>query len=162
MRLFVAVRLGRAFESALMRIQNGMRTAGIRGNYSKPENLHITLAFIGEYGDPKKALEAVKSVKFEPFDIKLSHLGSFPGIFWAGIDECDRLDKCAEDVREALSERGIPYDRKKFSPHITLIRQPNADRIPRMTVPEATQRVTKISLMRSDRGPNGMIYTEVI
>ena len=162
MRLFVAVRLGRAFESALMRIQNGMRTAGIRGNYSKPENLHITLAFIGEYGDPQKALDAVKSVKFEPFDIKLSRLGSFPGIFWAGIDGCDRLNKCADDVRAALSERGIQYDRKKFSPHITLIRQPDKAAYPKIAVPDTKMTVGRISLMRSDRGPNGMVYTEIV
>jgi 2'-5' RNA ligase len=161
MRLFVAVRLGRAFESALLKAQNDMRARGVAGNYSKPENLHITLAFIGEYNDPQKALEAVKSVKLEPFEIRLSHIGSFPGIFWAGLEGCDKLNKCASDVRAALSERGIPYDRKKISPHITLIRKPNAERPPRINVPEASAQVTKISLMRSERGRDGMIYTEI-
>ncbi|MBQ1848675.1 MAG: RNA 2',3'-cyclic phosphodiesterase [Clostridia bacterium] len=161
MRLFAAIRLDPAFVSALKMIQDGMKNAGIRGNYTKPENLHITLAFIGEYNDPKKALEAVKSVKFEPFEIKLSRPGSFSGIFWAGVDGGEELYKRAEEVRAALGMRGIPYDRKKFSPHITLIRKPNADRTPRISPVDASMTVTKISLMRSERGADGMIYTEL-
>ena len=160
MRLFCAIKPEPGFLKALTDLQNGMRSAGVRGNYSKTANLHITLAFIGEYNDPAKALEAVRSVRFEPFEIKLSKTGSFPGVYFAGIDECIELNRCAADLRAALAGSDIPYDRKKFSPHITLIRQPDKP-LPPLTVPAAKMTVSRISLMRSDRGPNGLVYTEI-
>ena len=162
MRLFVAVRLDPGFVRTLTGIQEKMKAAGVRGNYSKPENLHITLAFIGEYDDPKKALDAVKSVKITPFEIALSGIGSFGSLWWVGLSGSAPLYECAKNVRAALDAAGIPFDRKKFSPHITLIRQPDKATYPKITVPDTKMTVGRISLMRSDRGPNGMIYTEIV
>ena len=162
MRLFVAVRLDPGFVRTLTGIQEKMKAADVRGNYSKPENLHITLAFIGEYSDPKKALAAVKSVTFEPFEIALSGIGSFSSLWWEGLSGSAPLEECAKNVRTALRISNVPFDGKKFSPHITLIRQPDKPAYPKITVPDAKMTVSRICLMRSDRGPNGMIYTEVI
>ena len=63
----------------------------------------------------------------------------------------------------SLSERGVPFDRKKFSPHITLIRKVSyLNGIPMLEdIPGISTRVSRISLMRSERGKNGMIYTEI-
>lgn len=93
-----------------------MRSRGVKGNYTKRENLHLTLAFIGE-----------------------------------------------------LDAAGIPYDRKKFSPHITLIRKPECcgtdtaqDILAALTdTKEIRMTADHVSLMRSDRGEHGMIYTEL-
>ena len=64
-----------------------------------------------------------------------------------------------------MSENGIPFDRKKFSPHITLIRKVSfKDGVPG-EVPEhvnVRETVAKaVSLMHSERGKRGMIYTEI-
>ena len=108
MRLFVAIKLDPGFVKALTKIQGAMKALGVRGNYSKPENLHITLAFIGEYGDPKKALEAVKSVKITPFEIALSGVGSFGSLWWAGLSGSEPLEECAKNVLQYTirNERG--------------------------------------------------------
>ena len=53
----------------------------------------------------------------------------------------------------------LQFDRKKFSPHITLLRR-GAGR-PAIQVPDAVTEVDRVLLMRSDRGKQGMIYTEV-
>ena len=48
MRLFVAVNLNDGMKDALMDIQDAMRTYGVRGRETNPDNMHLTLAFIGE------------------------------------------------------------------------------------------------------------------
>ena len=69
-------------------------------------------------------------------------------------------------LRRALAEADIPFDRKKFSPHITIIRRGKgslAD-VPEGEIDQyfgASMTVDHISLMRSDRGKSGMIYTEL-
>ena len=52
MRLFIAVVLSDEMKDALISIQNTMYDKGIRGNYTTEENMHLTLAFIGDYPNP--------------------------------------------------------------------------------------------------------------
>ena len=52
MRLFIAINLNETMKQTLLDIQNAMRGCGIEGNYTPEENMHLTLAFIGEYEDP--------------------------------------------------------------------------------------------------------------
>ena len=59
MRLFIALALGRDQIEAAKDVQAAFRRAGVRGNYTPEENLHLTLAFIGEYSDPDAVLEAM-------------------------------------------------------------------------------------------------------
>ena len=166
MRLFIAVQLNDQMRTALTDAQQLMQRQGVRGNYSRPENLHLTVAFIGEYSDPDFVLDVLDQIRFEPFEIQLDGIGSFRGIWWAGIGECPELKALVKRIRRALSDAGIPFDRKKFSPHITLIRKPVSrdGSIPQGVLehpPKGEMTVEHISLMRSDRGKNGMIYTEL-
>ena len=161
MRLFVAIDLSEEIKDALVSVQDGMREKRIKGNYSKRENFHITLAFIGEYGNVDKVTDALGTVSSEPFEISLDGLGSFGSVWWAGLSDSDALKALSRRVRRALSEAGIPFDRKKFSPHITLIRQPSADAIPGVESPHGSMQVCRFSLFRSDRGKSGVVYTEI-
>jgi hypothetical protein len=63
-------------------------------------------------------------------------------------------------IRRVLAENNIPFDKKRFSPHITLIRKASGD-MPGLAQEPVSMTVDTISLMRSDRGRNGMIYTEL-
>jgi len=146
MRLFIAIQLNDEMKNALVRIQNAMKRQGVRGNFTRRENLHLTLAFIGEYSDTDEVLEIMDQVQFEPFDL--------------------RLDGVAKMLRHGLADAGISFDHKKFSPHITLVRKAHSldGRIPAGVLEgagEAGMLVDHISLMRSDRGKNGMVYTEI-
>lgn len=174
MRLFIAICLNDEMKSALRSMQTAMRSCGVRGNYTRPENLHLTLVFIGEYDDPAKVLEVIRSTELRPFELRLSGAGSFRRLWWAGIDGSAALAAYARRLRRALDEAGIPYDRKKFSPHITLIRTPvcrgdmtEAEVLAAVSRPAgaaspACMTVERASLMRSDRGERGMIYTELL
>ena len=74
------------------------------------------------------------------------------------------LENYVRRLRKALSDHGIPFDRKKFSPHITLIRKVSF-RNGSLELPESLSKlpvgINKVSLMRSERGKKGMIYTEL-
>ena len=60
MRLFIAIRFDEKILDALTDFQDDLRAQGVTRNYTKRENLHITLAFIGDYGDPEDVLEAME------------------------------------------------------------------------------------------------------
>ena len=49
MRLFIAIQFPDRIKKALSYLQQDMRDIGIEGNYTKEENFHLTLVFIGEY-----------------------------------------------------------------------------------------------------------------
>ena len=160
MRLFIAVVLSDEMKDVLISIQNRMYDKGIRGNYTTEENMHLTLAFIGDYPDPEPVLEVLSAVDFTPFALSLEGIGCFGDLWWAGVKDSAPLEAVTRRIRRALAENDIPFDRKKFSPHITLLRKARGE-MPGIRMMPASMVVSSISLMRSDRGRNGMIYTEV-
>ena len=160
MRLFVAIRLSEEMKTALMETQRAMRARGMRGSFSPAENLHLTLAFIGEYPDAQPVLDALSQVRFTPFPLTLDGVGRFGDLWWAGLRDSIPLAAVARRVRRALAGGNIPFDRKRFSPHVTLLRRASGDAAGISAEP-AEMTVYEISLMRSDRGRNGMIYTEL-
>lgn len=160
MRLFIAINFDKKLRSALTEAQTDMQLYGVRGNFTRPENLHITLAFIGDYPEPDYVLDIMQDIPFTPFPLTLEGLGAFHGLWWAGIRENKALSTYVKRLRRALAEAEIPFDRKKFSPHITLVRKPTGA-LPGIELATKTMTVDHVSLMRSDRGKNGMIYTEI-
>ena len=163
MRLFVGLQPSPEFRNALVELQDRLRSAGITGQYLEPVNLHMTLAFIGMWPEDISAL--LPNVR-KPFSISLSHAGCFPqaDVIWAGVAPSPALDCLAQRVRNILSEAGIPFDRKRFNPHITLIRKfsvHNGIALSEITVPHAIMTVRDVCLYRSDRGENGMAYTVI-
>ena len=166
MRLFIAIKLNQEMKDALLDIQDGMREAGVRGRYSPEENLHLTLAFIGEFSDGELVREVLDGIAFAPFPLALDGVGSFGRLWWAGVERSDELAALAKRIRRGLADAGIPFDRKKFSAHITLIRGADVrpEDIPADDVARARgagMTVERVALMRSDRGKRGMVYREV-
>ncbi len=160
MRLFLAILLNAPMKDALIAAQNALYDRGVRGRFTGEENLHLTLAFIGEYPDADPVLDALSGVRFSPFPLELEGLGCFGDLWWAGLRTSAPLEALARRIRRALAEGGIPCDRKRFSPHITLLRSASG-KVPPIRIDAASMTVEAVSLMRSDRGRNGMIYTEL-
>ena len=109
-------------------------------------------------------MDALASVPFEPFPLRLDRLGNFGDLYWAGIADNPPLAAFVKRLRRALADRNIPFDRKRFSPHITLVRKAEyygETPLPPVHAPEGEMEVRGVSLMRSDRGKHGMIYTEI-
>ena len=167
MRLFIALQLDDEMRSALVSAQDTLRENRVRGAFSPRENLHITMLFIGEYGSAEPVLDAMDKVVFEPFDLTLSgKIGSFGDILWAGTEQSNSLERLERRLRRALSDAGIPFDRKSFTPHITLLRRtelPDSGSfaVSDVEISPVTMTVNEVTLFRSDRGRHGMIYTEL-
>ena len=163
MRLFVAVEPSPGFLAVLTDLQERLREAGVTGKFRDPSGLHLTLAFIGEW--PEDVTGILPAVR-KPFSITLSHLGIFPeaNVLWAGIRPCEELEHLAGQVRRNLANEGIPFDRKRFNPHITLARKPFVPErviLSEIGVPAVSMIVDDVCLYRSDRGKNGMVYTVI-
>lgn len=161
MRIFIAIRFTEAFKSSILDAQDGLREYGVRGNYTQPENLHLTLAFIGETERVAEIKAAVDAVKFEPFVIRTGKLGCFNGrsrVLWLGIEGEDKMKTIAQQLRRNLDKCGIDYAKGRFSPHITLVRQPS-DMPLDVEVESESMTVSEISVMNSERVNGRLVYT---
>ena len=107
MRLFIAVRLSNAMKDSLIHTQNTLHDRGVRGNYTSEENLHLTLAFIGEYPDAETVLDALAAVSFRPFALSLEGMGRFGDLWWAGMKNSAALTAVVRRIRRALAENNI-------------------------------------------------------
>ena len=164
MRLFIAIQFDDNMIDILTRLQDDLRSHGVVGRFTPPENLHMTLAFIGEYGDPDQILDVMNRVPFGSFDLNLEGLWHFRDMFFARITEHPALASYVRRLRRELAKSDIPFDRKKFSPHVTLMRKVFLQKGMRglsIEVPDQKIPVERISLFRSERGKHGMIYTEL-
>ncbi len=164
MRLFIAIDLDDLIKKKLKDYQNTLRNCGVTGNYSPEQNLHLTLAFIGEYGDPDAVLGAMEEVPFKGFCLETEGTGFFSDTLWAGTVKNGKLDRLVRDLRRALSDADVPFDRKRFRPHITLVRRVAVPEGKAAAIPQLQRMsmdVERISLFRSDRGRHGMVYTEI-
>ena len=163
MRLFVGLEPTPDFRAALAELQIRLQDAGVEGRYLSPSNLHMTLAYIGEW--PEDVTEVLPIIT-KPFSITLSHLGIFAGakVLWAGIQPSPELNALAANVRERLDDADIPYDRQSFNPHITLIRKPilpREDILTDIQVATVSMIVKEVCLYQSVHEADGMKYTVI-
>jgi len=160
MRLFVAVLLSDEMKKTITGTMHGMKKTGIKGSYAPIQNLHLTLAFIGNVTSAEPDKEALQNIKIKPFKLSLSELGCFGDLLWAGIKGNQGLSAAVKSVRDALDASGIDYDKQKFVPHITLVRKMNGNwkQIP---APKGDMTVKKISLMKSEVKDGRRVYTEI-
>lgn len=164
MRLFIAANFDEKIVSALTELQEDLIRNGVEGNFTHPENLHLTLAFIGEYGNSEDVLDIMEEIPFSPVTLQMDGFWHLRELYLLKMAADPELENYVRRLRKALSDHGIPFDRKKFSPHITLIRKV-LFRNGSMELPENLSKIpvgiNKVSLMRSERGKRGMIYTEL-
>ena len=161
MRLFIAIQLSDPMKKALVNMMHELKKQGVEGNYVPAQNLHMTLAFIGEYDDPARIKEVISRVPVPEFRMSLSDMGNFGNTLWAGVKGNQKLKAYVKDLRSALDAEGIPYDRDKFVPHITLIRKYTAKRSYKVSMPKAEMMVKRASLMKSEQKDGKPVYKEL-
>ncbi len=125
MRLFIAIALPEDLRARLSELQQGMPAA----RWVDPDNLHLTLRFIGEADDVQaQDLDAaLNQVRAERFDVTLTGVDCFgrgrkSRALWAGIAPCPELDRLRRKVEQAARAAGFAPERRKFKPHVTLAR----------------------------------------
>ena len=163
MSLFVAITLSPAFRQAVLETMELLRAQCASGSFTRPENLHITLAFLGELPSPVPARQALEQVDFAPFPITLEGAGHYGDLWWAGLRRSPQLLNLSEQVRRKLDKQRISFDRKPFRPHITLARRavllsPGSASL---KVEPASMQVESIVLMKSQRVQGRLLYSPV-
>lgn len=121
-RLFVAIDLPAAVKLQLQRLLP-QREAGLRPVL--PEQLHITLHFLGD-AEPQPIAEALAAIHTEPFQLSLQGGGHFRthgnSVYWLGVCATPRLRQLHAAIGEALTACGYQPERRRFTPHVTLLR----------------------------------------
>ena len=125
MRLFVAIALPDDIRDRLAALQSGLPGA----RWVPPENLHLTLRFIGET-DGRQAQDidaALAGIGMPAFPIALARVdrfgsGSKVRSIWAGVEPNEPLRRLQAKVEQALQRTGLIPEGRKFKPHVTLAR----------------------------------------
>lgn len=175
MRLFIAIELDKEMKEYIQALQEAVKWYSSSGNFSRPENFHLTLRFIGEVGEDQKnrIIKAIDQTadKSKPFAVNLSRLGHFPRnnkkIIWLGIQQTDnQLSNLVSALEEALLTQGYPKEQRKFNAHVTLARetviQENFHVLQqKIQVDPKVIPIEKISLMESIRVNGKLIYRPI-
>lgn len=128
-RTFIAVDTDPAVRKELTKLQQRVKRAHADVKWVKPENIHLTLAFLGNVPiDQIRPLEAAMDSNLQgqdKFILTFAGTGSFgkphhPHVVWAGINDSPRLMELQRKIVAALQEANIVFDEKSFSPHLTI------------------------------------------
>lgn len=172
MRLFIALGFSEENKDQLYSVTKQLRGQALQGNTTKKENLHLTLAFIGEVPNPvyKKTCAVMDVLTAEPFEMVFDRFGKFNQqegtLYWIGSGKNPALESLQKKLITALKQNQIPVDEKTFRPHITLGRRMVMEdgfseaAFGEKLVP-IRQKVTSVSLMKSERIGGKLVYTEV-
>ncbi|HEX6972235.1 MAG TPA: RNA 2',3'-cyclic phosphodiesterase [Limnochordia bacterium] len=136
MRTFIAIPIEDPLRAYLQAYVASWRSGASRAvRWVSPEQLHITLAFLGEL-TPERVLgsngrpgvlSAVRAAAqgIAPFTCRLGGRGAFPErggprVLWVGWEPAEPLERLAEAVRTELSRLSLPFDARPFRAHVTL------------------------------------------
>lgn len=133
-RLFVAVDLPGFVKQRLTGLCAGVPSA----RWTRPEQFHITLRFIGEVDRHsfEEIGEALLDVPFFPFELKLAGVGEYGDrrrtrVLWAGVAPSPELELLHDRVEATVVRLGLQPDRRNYKPHVSLARldRPTDDRV---------------------------------
>lgn len=130
MRLFAAIAFDEATKRKLAGYYSELRAAGITGNFTSENNIHLTLKFIGEVDNSQliRVTDAVQKAAstVSHFDISSTVIGYFSSrgekTVWLGM-EGQHLDAAAKSVDMCLYAKGFEPEKRKFTPHVTIVRR---------------------------------------
>ena len=170
----MAINCSDGTKNRLLSVQDKIKAQSQKGNFSRYENFHLTLAFLGE--TPEDQVLAVCSVIEEAvkppaasFTLTFSQTGCFrhsgKELWWIGVEHADPSLGILKNIRQritgGLSAKGVAFDDRPFNPHITLGREIKHNApivIPRQEIPFS---VNRISLMKSERLGKALVHTEI-
>ena len=129
MRLFFALHLPDAIRGQLA----ALRTDVGRASWVKPEQLHLTLRFVGEVDEPTAARLAeaaraeLEGAGWPAPTLRLRGVGTFgrprrPRVLWAGLEPLEPLARLAESLETATRRVELPAEERPFAAHVTLAR----------------------------------------
>ena len=180
LRAFIAVEMPHHVADAIRKSQQALKRYGIHLRWVRPENVHLTLRFLGDIaadtvpGIQNAMTQAVSGCL--PFQLQVKGIGVFPGIkrpqvVWLGVGgQVDLLDGLYQELSMRLSGLGIPPETRPFRGHLTIGRvkgRLDSERLG-MTLSELAEVETKLftvagyCLFKSDLTPGGAMHTPLV
>lgn len=171
MRLFIALCFDRQVRRQIRDVQKRLGALARRGALTPEENLHLTLAFLGEQpparmGEISGAM--LKATKNAPgFELRFDRAGRFRreggDIWWLGAAESPELTKLQAGLAAELRARGFKLEDRRYTPHLTLAREVRGEAEPELVLPEPVPALVRgASLMLSERRQGVLTYTPLL
>ena len=132
-RLFIAIPIPERIKKSILSLRANIPGA----RWMDDDQLHVTLKFIGEVeGHVADSVKnTLRGVRYNPFEMQFQGMGVFPAggrgyrssprVLWTGIGDPGHVSVLRNRIESILSEAGIPRERRKFSPHLTVARLRN-------------------------------------
>ncbi|MCX5863117.1 MAG: RNA 2',3'-cyclic phosphodiesterase [Desulfomonile sp.] len=175
-RTFVAIELSDSVKVFLGEISTELKKTGGDVKWVTPDNIHLTLKFLGNVGLDAITLIQSELVKMfsgqEPFELQVRGVGVFPSlrkprVIWVGVhDKLDKLHPLAERLETSLAPLGFKSEPRPFRAHLTLGRLRSSETIKGLV--EAIRKSETILgpifsadhavLFKSELKPNGAEY----
>ena len=128
-RIFIAIKVDPSNNLAgiMSALKSELKNERIK--WTDPENIHITLLFLGDTEEAK--IGEITTILKErcsgtgEFELIIKGLGVFknlndPTVIWTGIVPSKKLDQLNESIVNGVRNIGIKVDIRPFKPHITL------------------------------------------
>ena len=146
------------------------------GRLVAAENLHLTLAFLGDVSDEglEELHDALSGIRAQPVDLRFRGLGTFgddrPRAVWAAVDADPALLDLQKQVERSARKAGLSPEARRFVPHVPLARLKGhrEDAVPlarflgeRGAASPPPVRAVAFSLMSSRLRPGGSVYEEL-
>ena len=110
MRLFIAVDFNDEILDMLRNCQRQLQAQVRSASLTAEENLHLTLAFLGETEEPGRAIQAMKNIILPSFPLRVGgKAGHFGDLWWIGTEESRSLARLADTLKKHLREEGVFY-----------------------------------------------------
>jgi len=130
MRAFIAITLSAAVRNALLSFLREVKLFDAPVRWVRPEGMHLTLRFLGEIS-PSRVAEVSSTLdnvtaRHAAFSLEFVGTGTFPAkphaprVIWSGIAQGRPMESLHLDLQEGLEAIGIPRERRRFHPHLTL------------------------------------------
>ncbi len=173
-RLFVAIEIPAEIKSQYAEAQEAIRSSRARLSLVHPDDMHITLKFIGEVeGSRLPGITAVlTAITGSPFILDLGSITlnspRSPRVIWSDLHDPGACRNLATMVEQALVPLGIPAEGRTFKPHITIarIKQFHHSIFEEVAAISSTCSgsfsVDRFVLKKSELTPHGPIYTDLL
>ena len=177
MRLFVALDLTAEVRERIAEFLNKLRAGYPNARWVRPENLHVTLKFIGEVSETRVAefTAALSEIHLSTFvQLEFRGTGFFPNdkrprVFWIGIHASANVAELANEIDERFAAFGVESDAREFRPHLTLARIDDARDLDalRASIEKyggaefGSVRTNRLHLYQSQTAPDGARYTRL-
>ena len=166
MRLFIAALFPEDTIGELKGLRENLRRSSESGSFVPDSNLHLTLAFLGECNEKQKddAISTIKRLHDFSVPVDINRMGYFSrddGRLWfAQLEDSEALTGLHDELQDNLKELGLPFNGKRFRPHITLARRVRGDMKPGR-IPKVHSQIVSVDLMLSERINGRMVYTSL-